>query len=230
MAATRAAELTEAYRILSDAGRRAAYDKTMAPAAPAGSTTTSPAGPAPSAPPASSARTETTTHDRKPESAKQAGRQFVEERASRDEFVRKATIGRFRQVFAQVAGSAYDESRVPGFDVACIPKTKLFTRAKGPRLLGRFVSRVDGAAVAAAWAEAGKLNVPSGEEVCVFLMGTSLAPSRELAEAIAQQRRRPARGGRVTLIPVDASAWDAHLPTDAPAVAKDLLARLRKGT
>ena len=45
-----------------------------------------------------------------------------------------------------------------GFDIAWAPKPKLFGRgrAKGPRLLGQCVSRVDGAAVADAWARAGK--------------------------------------------------------------------------
>lgn len=223
MAADRAAELTESYRILSDANRRAEYDKARAAAA-----TGSPD--APSAPPADAAAKAEASRggDRgAPSHDAAGGHQFVEERASRDEFVRKATIGRFRQAFAQVAGASYDESPVRGFDIACAPKAKLFARAKGPRLLGRFVPRVDSEAVADAWAQAGKLNAKTDEEICVFLMGAALAPQRELATAIANQRRRAPRGGKVTLIPVNASVWDAHLPTDAPAVAKDLLARLR---
>ena len=51
----------------------------------------------------------------------------------------------------------------------------------------------------------------------------------ELARAIAEQRRRP-RGTRLTLIPVDARNWEAHMPLDAPGIAKTLLARLRTGT
>ena len=46
--------------------------------------------------------------------------------------------------------------------------------------------------------------------------------------AIAELRRRGS--ANVTLIPVDARDWQAHIPTDAPDVAKDLLARLRRGT
>ena len=138
-------------------------------------------------------------------------------------------MDRFRQAFAQLAGTGYDESSVRGFDFASVPKSKLFGRGKGPALLGRFVPRVDAASVAEAWADAGKWNAPSGDEICVILMSTALAPSRELADAIHQQRRRPGRGGgvKVTLIPVNSSVWDAHMPTDAPAVAKDLLMRLR---
>ena len=127
----------------------------------------------------------------------------LEERASRDQFVRKATISRFRQMFALVAGGGYDESPVRGFDLSWAPKAKLFARAKGSRILGRFVHRVDNASVADAWRDARKLIVKPDDEICIMLMGTDLAPQRELADAIAEQRRRPSRGGKVTLIPVD---------------------------
>jgi curved DNA-binding protein CbpA len=231
MAAVRAAELTEAYRILSDEGRRAEYDKARAAegdiAAPP-----SPKSPSASAEAAQEAAAAATTAPEGGAARRQepkAGGQFKETRASRDEFVRKAILERFRQAFSQVAGSGYDESSARGFDVAWLPKAKLFKRKKGPRLAVKFVSRVDAAAVADAWAQAGKWNVPQGDDVCVILMATDLAPQRELADAIAEQRRRPVRGVKVTLIPVNASIWDAHMPTDAPAVAKDVLVRLRQG-
>jgi len=223
MAAGRAAELTEAYRVLSDEGRRAEYDHALSGAGFAAAAAPPPAEPqAPetsAAPPPASPT---------PESDVPKGPQFSRERASRDEFVRKATIGRFRQALTEMDAD-YDESQVRGFDVACVPKAKLFGRGKGPRLLVQFVSRVDGAAVAEAWTRAVKWGAPSKEELCVFLMGSSIAPQRELADAIAAQRRKT-RGGKVALIPVDARNWDAHVPTDAPAVAKNLLARLRGGT
>jgi curved DNA-binding protein CbpA len=229
MAADRATELTEAYRILSDEERRADYDRLR----PAGAS----AGPLPAAPSATSsgahgpspptaAPDAAVAADDGPKVQERSG-QFVQERASRDRFVRKATIDRFRQAFAQVAGATYDESPVPGFDFASSPKPRLFGRSKGPRLLGRFVSRVDADSVAQAWTQAGKWAASAGEEICVILMGTALATARELADAIAEQRRRPAFRGKVTLIPVNSSVWDAHMPTDAPAVAKDLLANLR---
>jgi hypothetical protein len=92
-------------------------------------------------------------------------------------------------------------------------------------LLGRFLSQVDGPAVTEAWTQAGKWTE---DDVCVFLLGSSLAPARELATAIAEQRRRSK--SKVTLIPVDARDWSAHVPTDAPDVVKALLARVRGGT
>jgi curved DNA-binding protein CbpA len=230
MAADRAAELTEAYRILSDEGRRAEYDRAVAdagglptsagaaPPPPAGYSQPSAdqAGPPPISPP--------------PSSDRQTGPQFKQERASRDEFVRKATVGRLRQALAAVGGG-YDESEVSGFDLACVPKKKIFASNKNPRLLGRFISRLDREAVADAWKEAAKWGVPGGEDVCVLLMGTSLAPAGELAGEIADQRKRqPRKGGKLTLIPVDARVWDAHMPFDAPEIAKTLLARLRTGS
>ena len=225
MAAGRAAELTEAYSVLSDEGRRAEYDRALSGAGSAAAVAPPPASPTePQAydvsavpPPRPSAS--------EPDAPK--GPQFSGERATRDEFIRKATIGRFRQAFVGV-DQDYDESHVRGFDVACVPKAKLFRRGKGPRLLVQFVSRVDGVAVAEAWTRAVKWGAPSTEEICVFLMGSSIASQGELADAIAGQRRKT-RGAKIALIPVDARNWDAHVPTDAPEVAKNLLARLRSG-
>lgn len=235
MAANRATELTEAYRILSDVGRRAEYDTSRASSAPSATSAPAPTPPpaddqAPASPPpaAHDATIPSAMHGEQPQKTR-TGRQFVEERATRDEFVRKATISRFRQVFEQVAGGGYDESPVRGFDLSWTPKARLFAREKGARILGRFVRRVDNASVAQAWSDARRLIVNPDDQICIMLMGTDFAPQRELADAIAEQLRRPSRGGKVTLIPVDTSVWDAHLPTGAPAVAKELLARLRRG-
>jgi curved DNA-binding protein CbpA len=231
MAADRAAELTEAYRILSDDGRRAEYDRAFAegggaaafaqpaPAsASAGAQTESAPGasaPPPPPPPAGG---------RAPADQPYSS-QYAHERATRDEFVRKATMNRLRQALEMV-GAEYDLSDVRGFDIACVPKKKLFGGSKNPRLLGRFVSVVDREAVADAWSQAVKWN--ASDEVCVLLMGTSLAPAGELATEIGDQRRKY-RTGKLTLIPVDARDWDARMPLDAPAIAKTLLARLKKG-
>jgi curved DNA-binding protein CbpA len=227
MAAERAAELTEAYRILSDPGRRAEYDRTLAAV---GSLTASPRADepttaqhqaAPEAPPASPPPPVTDAPP--PRSA-----QFKEERATRDEFVRKATLSRLRQAL-QLVGAAYDQSALSGFDLALVPKSKLFGRSKNPRLLVRFVSGLDREAVADAWTQAAKWGDLKNDEVCVLLLGTALAPAGELAGEIADQRRK-SRGARLTLIPIDARVWDAHMPLDAPAIAKTLLARLKSGT
>jgi curved DNA-binding protein CbpA len=221
LAAERAAALTEAYRILSDEQRRADYDRLLA----SGLETAAPAAASPNAAPTPS--TAVPPREEPPGGpAPGAGQAFTQERAERDQFVRRAMFSRFRQAL-EAMGGGYDQSQARGFDFAWLPKSRLFGRVKGPRLVGRFVTRVDQDTVAGAWADAGMWA--SNDAVCVFLMGTDLATAGELARAIADQRRR-SRSGRVTLIPVDARTWDAHLPTDAPAVAKTVLERLKTGT
>ena len=155
------------------------------------------------------------------------GPQFRQERATRDEFVRKATIGRLRVARESVGGS-YDEAQARGFDIARVPKKKLFSSNKNPRMLGRFVSTVDREAVADAWAQAAKWA--GTDEACVLLMGTALAPAGDLATEIGDQRRRHGKGGKLVLIPVDARDWEARMPLDAPQIAKTLLAKLKSGT
>ena len=224
MAADRAAELTEAYRILSDANRRAEYDRSLAEGGmPAHATATAAsAAAAPAPPPRPSAAPQATG------SAAPVGAQFRQERATRDEFVRKATMVRLRTALEGVGG--YDESEARGFDIALVPKKKLFSSTRNPRLLGRFVGAIDRDAVADTWAQAARWA--GADEACVLLMGTSLAPAGDLATEIGDQRRKHGRagGGKLVLIPVDARDWEARMPLDAPPIAKTLLARLRSGT
>jgi len=226
MAADRAAELTEAYRMLSDAGRRAEYDRTLSTGAARAGQAASQAASAPARGSEAAVSEARTAPPRPPveEDSRPQPNAFREERATRDEYMRKAALNRFKHAVDAVGGG-YDESELRGFEFAFVPKSKLFGRNKSPRLLGRFLSQVDGPAVSDAWTQAGKW---SPEDVCVFLLGSSLASARELATAIAEQRRRSR--ARVTLIPVDARDWSAHVPTDAPDVAKALLTRLKGGT
>ena len=228
MAADRAAELTEAYRILSSVELREQYDRSRDAGAPPQAAPPPAAAPSTPSTPAAPAAPGAGESPRPSEAGTQApANQFSHERATKDEFVRKATIGRFRQALTATVGNSYDEATVKGFDVACVPKSKLFARKKGPRLLVRFVARVDGESVLETWTQAGKW--PGTDEICVFLIGPAVASPRELAETINDQRRKGARGAKVTLIPVDSRDWQAHIPVDAPAVARSLLTRVRTG-
>src|SRR5262245_1949398 len=168
MAADRAAELTEAYRILSNEQQRAEYDRTLgappsaAPAAPAATQ-----APTPPPPPATSPQGSPNIKPEQemPWNTPPSKGAFHEERATRDDYLRKATLNRFQHAVEAVA--AYDEASLRGFDLALVPKSKMFGRSKNPRLLGRYVSLVDGPAVADAMTQAGKW---SPEEICVFLL------------------------------------------------------------
>jgi curved DNA-binding protein CbpA len=180
MAAERAAALTEAYRLLCDDKRRAEYDASRMTAASPGS------GPAP---PSATSTASATSPAPPPEAAPPPGADresprggwFSHERATSARFVRKAMVDRLHQALDAVAGD-YEFADVRGFDVACNPKTRLFGRAKGPKLLARYVDRVDGDSIADAWAQAVKA-IP-GDDICVILLGSSLAPAGELAAAI----------------------------------------------
>lgn len=219
MAAERAAWLTEAYRILSDEGRRAEYDRECAEAAGGTADAVTPQGPSPDVVPESPPPNATPSS---------RGTPFTEERANRDEFVRRATLSRLRTGIDAI-GAGYDEGRLRGFDLALTPRNKLFGRSNNPRLLARFVPTVDRDALADAWSQAAKWGDTKRDEVCVLLLGSALAPAAELAREITDQRRK-SRGAKVTVIPVDARVWDARMPLDAPAVAKALLAHLKSGS
>jgi len=227
MAADRAAELTEAYRILSDESRRSEYDRARLAAVVDESAAPSPiAAPSPSEQPGAPAHEAHTHSAPTPPADTPTGPQFQSERASRDEFVRKATVSRVKSA-VEAVGGGYDQLKTPGFDLGWSPRKGFLGRVKGPRLLCKFVSRLDGVAVNEAWTQATK-SATLDEDVCVFLMGTEVAPAGELATAIAEQRKRQ-RTAKVALIPVDARNWDAHIPLDAPAIAKTLIARLKTG-
>jgi curved DNA-binding protein CbpA len=226
MAAERAAELTEAYRILSDSGQRAEYDRTRESAPPP-----SAPGHAPSAPDERPSQPEVPqpTPGGSAAASHSSSAQFKLERAKRDTFVRKAAVGRCRQALDAMGG--YDEREEAGFDAAFAPKPKMFGRGKGARLLVRFVGSVDADSVGSTWASAERTTGSGADEVCVLLIGSAIDPPRDLANAIAGLRRKSARTrGRIVLIPIDARSWDAHMPMDAPAVAKTLLERLRSGS
>jgi hypothetical protein len=148
---------------------------------------------------------------------------------TRDEFLKKATLHRVREAVDQATTGTYESATVRGFDGAWLPKSRFFGRKTGPRLLVRIVAIADAAAVADAWIAASAFAANTGDDTCVILMGRALAAAGELARAIADQRRRPGRGSHLTLIPMDVHSWGAHVPTDAPQVAKDILAALNAG-
>jgi hypothetical protein len=222
IAAAKTAELTQAYKTLTDAALRAEYDGQIAQGAP------EPVAPPPDAPgedaPASRVeRAETPPAPPRPV----PGGAFSQERAGADEFVRKATIVRFRTALASEFGQ-YEEVRLDGFEVACIPKAAFWSLKLPPRVLGRLVGAVDAPTLVETWGLAARMKKDPQRDLCVFLMGPALAPPGELAAAIADQRRRPMpAGGKLVMVPVSTRDWTAHVPTDAPAAVRSLLARLK---
>lgn len=220
MAASRAAALTEAYRTLMNAELRAEYDEMYV-----GAVAPAPAPAAPQAPPARPA----TAEPPRPASADREFTpppRFATEHRDRDDFVRRATLGRFRTALTAEVGTI-EEVVTRGFDIEFTVKAKkLFSRNGGQRFAVKVVPSVDKLAVQEAWNAAQKAAVP----ICVFLMGSRLAPAQELSEVIADLRKRTRGGTGISLIPIDVRDWSAHVPSDAPNSCKNVLKRLREAS
>ena len=89
----------------------------------------------------------------------------------------------------------------------------------------KIVPHVDHAALEATWPNAMRISAP-GETVCLMLLGSGLAPSKELGGSISELRRRT-RGGGPLVIPVDMRDWQALLPPETPEAVRGLLTQLR---
>jgi curved DNA-binding protein CbpA len=222
IAASRAAALTEAYRILMNAELRAEYDRDYAgvvTAAPAPAASQQQPSPPPAPTPVEPPRSTVTDRDFTPPP------RFAAEHRDRDDFVRRATLGRFRTALAAEVGTV-EEVPTRGFDLDFTVKARLFSRNGGQRFAVKVVSSVDRLAVQDAWNAALKASVP----ICVFLMGSRLAPAKELAEVITDLRKRARTGHGISVIPVDVRDWSAHMPSDVPDSCRNVLKRLREAS
>lgn len=231
MAATRAAELTVAYKTLSDPATRESYDAVLigivtppaeeqAPPPPLRGAAESPAGPA----------SESDHADVQPPAA--GHRRFESERADRDNILRRAIAGKVREAVETVFG-AVEMPVVRGFDTALVPLAKpRFLGSHPPRVLVKAVDVVDAAAIADAWNAAARTTVHVGKSpVVVLLVGQQLARSRDLDQALeaAARQRKPAEGPpELALVVVNASDWKCHLPAEVPAAVRKLIDQVCK--
>jgi curved DNA-binding protein CbpA len=232
IAAIKAAELTQAYKTLTDETLRAEYNAQLESGEPT-AVYHAPAPPAPSpeapqrptqAPRPAAARAPTPEPDPSGPSSV-----FSQDRAGASDLVKKATVMRFRQALVSEFGN-YEESPVQGFEITCIPKPPFWKFKLPPRVLARFADHVDAASLAETWAMASRMKPDKQRDLCVFLMAPKVAPARDLATAMTEQKRKPMpAGGRLIMVPVNTVNWAAHIPTDAPDVVKSLLARLKSG-
>lgn len=229
LAAARAAELTVAYKTLTDAALRSEYDAALAigvappspPPSPASpeepETLRSGAGPG-VAPP--------TVDDTAPPPIPGAAHRFAPERASRDQILKRAIASRVLGVVEHAYGKL-DTPNVRGFDLAIVPLAKpRFFGAPPPRVLIRIADVADGAAVAEAHAAASRTRVHAGQSpVVVFLFAPRVAAPSELSrafDALARQPRMPDAPAEVAVIPVDVADWSCRLPPNCSAVVKKL--------
>ena len=201
MAAVRSAELTEAYKTLTDGTRRASYDAKVGSGDSAGE-----------GPPDSSPQLESPTS-------------VV--RTGVGNLVKKAAVRRFREALHDEFG-ACEEGALPGFEIVCAPAKIRFWRALPPRMYVRFVQYVDGTAMTEAREMVVRVAHQDGREVYVFLMAPHVAPATELS-AVTTTETRKSRSAGVTLaiVPVNTRTWSAHIPSGAPAAVRSLIARLK---
>lgn len=235
MASTRSAELTAAYKALSDAESRADYDATLQSSG-VGPATPSPP-PARSAPENDAAVPPSAGAPAEERAAAPAGRLFEEERAGRDDIVRRAVLARLTASLQHVLGDC-DVPTIRGFDLACVPRSKpitsmtissLFRRTIAPVVLVRIAALVDAALATDAWTQALRVRMENkAQPLVLLLLGHRLAPARELARAIEDARRKsPASQDTIFPVPIDLRDWTAKIPVNAPEAVRNLVHRLK---
>lgn len=230
MAATRAAELTVAYKTLTDPALRDEYDASisggfpppgMPQPSPSPPSSESPAPPPPAGPPEEDFKTPPPTGGR--------GR-FAAERADRDIILKRAVANRVRGVVEGLYGKL-DVPVVRGFDLALVPVAKpRFLGAMPPRVLVRVVETADGASVTDAFGAAARARIHSGKSpVVVLLCSRQVAPQHEISkanDANARQRRAPDGPEQVVVVVVDIGDWSCRLPPNCSTAVQKLMAEL----
>jgi hypothetical protein len=227
MAATRAAELTVAYKTLTDPALREEYDASVAAGVPPPHV---PETPRPN-PVGDAARSQTpppSLDDIRRETPPPTGGsgRFASERADRDVILKRAITARIRGIVEALYGKL-ELPAVRGFDLAMVPIAKpRFIGAPPPRVLVRVLDEVDGAEIADAHAAASRARVHSGKSpVAVLLFARRMAPQQEISkahEALARQRKAPDAPDEVAVVAVDIADWTCRLPPNSSAAVHKL--------
>ena len=231
LAAERAAELTEAYRVLMDAGLRASYDSERGVAPPA-----------PAAPPPPHDAPAPEEPERRGSAARDAGRQPEPpvppppsagpagpprpDAGARDGFVRRMSLTKFRDAVERALDGV---SSMParGFEASYLVKGKrsLFGKAVPERMMAAYV----GAVTANAATELGQLAMAArgaATAVTVFALGDNFAPPSEIGAALTALKRKVPAGVTLTIVPLDVRDWTAMMPKEASASARAVVAQL----
>lgn len=213
MAATRAAELTVAYKTLSDPALREEYNSSIAAGMPPPAVPQTPRpepreeAPAPSPPEADIPQPEPPTGSR--------GR-FASERADRDVILKRAIAGRVLGIVETLYGKIKTPT-VRGFDLAMVPLAKpRFLGSHPPRVLVKVVGTADAAAITEAYGAASRARLHVGKSpIVVLLFARTIAGQQELTkanEANARGRKAPDSPEEIAVVVVDTADWSCRLP------------------
>ena len=228
MAATRAAELTVAYKTLTDAALRQEYDASLAAGLPPPHLPQTPRPESRQEPQDAAAATEPGTpipEYKTPPPAGGRGR-FAAERADRDVILKRAIAGRVLAIVESVYGKL-DMPAVRGFDVAMVPIAKpRFLGVMPPRVLIKVLESVDTAAMTDAYNLASRARVHSGKSpVVVLLFARTIAPQQEISrghETLARQRKLPDGPEEIAVVVIDTADWSCRLPPNCSAAIHKL--------
>lgn len=213
MAATRAAELTVAYKTLTDPSLRQEYDASVAAGMPPPHL---PQTPRSESSEQSPAEQDTSAPEYKTPSPTGSRARFASERADRDVILKRAITGRVLGIVESLYGKL-ETPAVRGFDVALVPIAKpRFLGTPPPRVLVKVVDTADGAAVVEAYNAASRARVHEGKSpVVALLFARTIAPQTEISKANEtnlRQRKAPNGPAEVAVVVADTSDWSCRLP------------------
>lgn len=217
MAATRAAELTVAYKTLSDPALRQEYDASISaglppppvPQTPGPEPADESSAPVPPPPPP-------VEESEQPPSPAGTKNRFASERADRDQILKRAIAGRVLAIVETLYGRI-ETPAVRGFDLAMVPVAKpRFLGAHPPRVLVKVVATADAAAISEAYAGASRARLHAGKSpIVVLLFARTIAPQPELTkanEANLRGRKAPDSPAEIAVVVVDSADWSCRLP------------------
>lgn len=236
IAATRAAELTVAYKTLTDAALRAEYDASLAAGAPAPDVPPSAPHPPPPEPPDSDRpspeyRPPTIDEIKTPLPPRRAGPgRFESERADRDVILRRAIAARVLSAVETSYGKC-ETPTVRGFDLAMVPLAKpRFLGTPPPRVLVRVVNLADAAAITDAFNSASRARLHAGKSpVVVLLFSRQIAGQPVLSKAwsaLTRQRKPAEAPDDLSVIVVDVADWSCRLPPNCSSAGRKLAAQI----
>lgn len=228
MAATRAAELTVAYKTLTDPALREEYDAGLHGGVPPVQSSSS-TGPTPQSDvPFDAPKAPEETFE--PPSPTGGKARFAAERADRDLILKRAIAGRVLGIVESLYGKA-ETPPVRGFDLVMVPVAKpRFLGAMPPRVLVKVVDSADGAAITEAHGAAARARVHLGKSpVVVLLLSRTIAPQHELSrafDALSRQRKPPDAPAELAVVAVDIADWSCRLPPNCSAAVHKLTAQI----
>jgi hypothetical protein len=225
MAATRAAELTVAYKTLSDPSLRDEYDGSISAGLPPPHIPQTPR-PIPREDTEPAARPQAAREDDVPPPPTGGRSRFAAERADRDVILKRAITARVHGMVESLYGKLATPT-VRGFDLAMVPLAKpRFLGTPLPRVLVQVVDTADGNAVSEAYAAASRARVHAGKSpVVVLLFARTIASQQELTkanEANARLRKAPDGPEEIAVIAVDTADWSCRLPPQCSAAVHKL--------